>query len=284
MILLLSSRSNVLVKFFEQNNIKYLHVSKEEFKTDAFFNKIRSQQNSFRFALVYNFGYIVPDKWFKLFPFINYHFSLLPKYRGATPIPATILNQDEYTGITCQFMEKELDVGRIICQKKYKRPKDLNAGELFSWLEAKLPLITKELLNMDLNKTKASVQSSNVIFATKKLLSPDNANLFVKTLTAQEIRARVLAFNPEPIATMTVKFKNSETDVKERELKVFNVKVWTNDAIILQPGQVFFKKKVGMIIGTLLGNILITQAAFPGKKHLSTLDWLTMKGKIVEVL
>ncbi|MBO4864541.1 MAG: methionyl-tRNA formyltransferase [Eubacterium sp.] len=48
---------------------------------------------------------------------INIHASLLPKYRGASPIEASIMSGDEKTGVTIMYMEKGLDTGDIISQK-----------------------------------------------------------------------------------------------------------------------------------------------------------------------
>ena len=68
--------------------------------------------------LVVAYGRIIPD-WLlrlpKLFP-INIHFSLLPKYRGASPIQSSLLMGDKVTGVTYIKMNKLLDSGKIIKQ------------------------------------------------------------------------------------------------------------------------------------------------------------------------
>ena len=66
------------------------------------------------------YGHIVGPKFFSLFRFggINLHPSLLPKYRGATPINACILNQDTETGYSIQQMTQEIDEGDIFIQSK----------------------------------------------------------------------------------------------------------------------------------------------------------------------
>jgi len=51
---------------------------------------------------------------------VNVHASLLPKYRGGAPIHASILNGDEYTGITIMYMDEGMDDGNIITQEKIK--------------------------------------------------------------------------------------------------------------------------------------------------------------------
>jgi len=61
---------------------------------------------------------------------INVHASLLPKYRGAAPIPAAILNGDEVTGVTIQKMVRKVDAGDIIRQCSTPIGADETAGEL----------------------------------------------------------------------------------------------------------------------------------------------------------
>lgn len=62
---------------------------------------------------------------------INVHGSLLPKYRGASPIQAAVLNGDEVTGISIMYMAEGLDTGDIIHQEKVQVGKYETAGELF---------------------------------------------------------------------------------------------------------------------------------------------------------
>jgi methionyl-tRNA formyltransferase len=66
--------------------------------------------------LIVSFGQILPDEviYFPKFHSVNIHASILPKYRGASPINWAIINGDEKTGITYQFIEKKLDAGDII--------------------------------------------------------------------------------------------------------------------------------------------------------------------------
>ena len=65
------------------------------------------------------YGHILGPKFFSMFKYggINLHPSLLPKYRGATPVNAAILNRDEETGLTIQKMSLAMDEGDIIFQQ-----------------------------------------------------------------------------------------------------------------------------------------------------------------------
>ena len=61
---------------------------------------------------------------------INIHASLLPKYRGASPIEASILSGDDETGVTIMYMAKGLDTGDIIAQSKTSIGKPLKKARL----------------------------------------------------------------------------------------------------------------------------------------------------------
>lgn len=73
---------------------------------------------------------------------INLHPSLLPRYRGPGPIPWAIINGERETGVTVQKVEKELDKGGIILQKKVP----INDLETAADLERRLSRLGAELL------------------------------------------------------------------------------------------------------------------------------------------
>ncbi|MBI2409732.1 methionyl-tRNA formyltransferase [Candidatus Kaiserbacteria bacterium] len=71
------------------------------------------------FAICVAYGKIFPEELIAAFPrgVLNVHYSLLPKYRGATPLEAALLAGDTETGVTVQKMVKELDAGDILAQE-----------------------------------------------------------------------------------------------------------------------------------------------------------------------
>lgn len=77
------------------------------------------EKQEFDLGIVIAFGMIFPDKVLNAKPFVNVHFSLLPEWRGASPVQASILNGQKETGITWQRMVYALDAGNILWQKKY---------------------------------------------------------------------------------------------------------------------------------------------------------------------
>ena len=72
------------------------------------------------YAVVVAYGKIFPESLINAFPMgvLNVHYSLLPKYRGATPTEAALLHGDTVTGVTVQKMVKALDAGDILAQEE----------------------------------------------------------------------------------------------------------------------------------------------------------------------
>ncbi|MCI0597658.1 methionyl-tRNA formyltransferase [Candidatus Parcubacteria bacterium] len=72
------------------------------------------------YALVVAYGKILPQSLIDAFPLgiLNIHYSLLPKYRGASPVECALLHGDTVTGVAIQKMVKELDAGDILAIKE----------------------------------------------------------------------------------------------------------------------------------------------------------------------
>lgn len=70
-------------------------------------------------AIVVAYGKILPEALINAFPkgVLNVHYSLLPKYRGASPVEAALLNDEKETGVTIQKMVHKLDAGDIVAVK-----------------------------------------------------------------------------------------------------------------------------------------------------------------------
>ncbi|MBI2025559.1 methionyl-tRNA formyltransferase [Candidatus Kaiserbacteria bacterium] len=84
------------------------------------------------YAVCVAYGKIFPEALISAFPkgVLNVHYSLLPKYRGATPVEAALLAGENETGVTIQKMVRELDAGDILAQEAVQIGKDETAREL----------------------------------------------------------------------------------------------------------------------------------------------------------
>ncbi|MEI6580701.1 MAG: methionyl-tRNA formyltransferase [bacterium] len=145
-----------------ENNIPYIQPDSLKEGTDIVFRNIgrrdgaghskslvedlRVEKNNIcpDLSIVVAYGKIMPEELLNLpkLGSINIHYSLLPKYRGASPVESAILNGDEETGISIQKMEYKMDSGPIIAQEKVKILLDEKASEL----RARLIKIGGELL------------------------------------------------------------------------------------------------------------------------------------------
>jgi len=131
-----------------------------EVKTFAFekgievytFNKLRLhmeevKQIDFDISVVASFGQILTQEFLDFKPCINVHPSLLPKYRGATPIQNAILNGDNVGGVSIMKVALEVDAGDIILQKEVP----LN-DEYYLELEEKYAILGGEMVAQVINQ------------------------------------------------------------------------------------------------------------------------------------
>lgn len=99
----------------KENNIQCLKPEKID---TEFISKLSTF--NFQLSIVVAYGKILPETLIKnpKLGTINIHYSLLPKYRGASPLEACLLNGDEVTGVSIQQMEYKLDSGGILREEK----------------------------------------------------------------------------------------------------------------------------------------------------------------------
>ena len=111
----------------------------------------RGEQNIIDLFIIVAYGKILPENIINMpkLGSINIHYSLLPKYRGASPVESAILNGDKKTGITIQKMEYKMDSGPIIAQEEVK----IDDDEKEPILKKRLTKIGAELLVKILNTT-----------------------------------------------------------------------------------------------------------------------------------
>jgi len=95
-------------------------------------------------CVVVSYGKIIPQDFLNVprYGFLNIHPSLLPKYRGPTPIQSAILNGDDETGISIMSLDKDMDHGPVLCQIKYQ---NLNLKS-FEQASSDLSLLGADLL------------------------------------------------------------------------------------------------------------------------------------------
>jgi len=86
------------------------------------------------YIIVAAFGQILPKNILNIAPCINLHASILPQYRGASPVQQSLLNGDEKSGVTSMLMEEGLDTGDILEIIEFTIPKDMRLQGLMQQL------------------------------------------------------------------------------------------------------------------------------------------------------
>lgn len=151
--------------------------------------------------VVFAYGVILPGWFLNLFPLggINIHPSLLPKYRGPSPIPAVILAGEEKTGITVQRLSEKMDAGNILLQKTIY----LLGGETTEGLERDVaefagPLLKEVVTNMASGELREQPQKEEEATYCR-LISKDDSHVDWQ-FSAERIDRMVRAYYPWPKA------------------------------------------------------------------------------------
>lgn len=152
------------------------------------------------FALVAAYSQIISKEILEMFKLgvIGVHPSLLPKYRGASPIQSVILNGELETGVTLYLMDEKVDHGSILAKSKLLIADSDGYEELLKKLaDLAADLLIKTLPKFLDGKIISVVQDENLAVGTKKFRTEDG---FVD-LEKDEIAAierKIRALNPEP--------------------------------------------------------------------------------------
>jgi len=145
-----------------------------------------------------DYGQIVPPELLRLkHGALNLHPSLLPRHRGATPIPAAILAGDTETGVTLMRMDSGLDTGPIVAQERIS----LDGTETTPWLEATLEVVADGLLDENVGpwirrELEATPQPKEGATLTRPLRREDGR--LDPRKSAVELERQVRAYQPWP--------------------------------------------------------------------------------------
>jgi methionyl-tRNA formyltransferase len=137
------SKSKDIIDFAHQESIE-IFIGKPN-KVELV-EKLISKQS--KILLSINYLFILNQEIFNIFDFpINFHGSLLPKYRGRTPHVWAIINNEIETGITAHFIEEGCDVGDIVYQERIKIENYYSGADLLNIFQIKYPNIIYKVLD-----------------------------------------------------------------------------------------------------------------------------------------
>ena len=124
------------------------------------------------FIVVAAFGQILPKNILDIAPCINLHASLLPQYRGASPVQQSLLNGDARTGVTSMLMEEGLDTGPMLEKIEFVIPEDMRLHALMARLTADACELTLSTLR-NYENIDAQIQDEKQATICKKIKKSD---------------------------------------------------------------------------------------------------------------
>ena len=216
------------------------------------------------FIIVAAYGQILPKDILDIAPCINLHASLLPKYRGASPIQESLLNNDIYTGVTSMLMEEGLDSGDILGLQYLKITATMEVSAAFdklSQIAAKLTIATLD----NFENIRPIKQNESEVSFCKKIKKEDG---LVDFFDAKKLYLKYKAYSYWPGI-----FLESELKLKDIEL---------NDEIsINNQGQILEIKNDFIVIGCKKGSLRIKTLQAPSKKAINSIDFI--RGQRLEI-
>jgi methionyl-tRNA formyltransferase len=150
------------------------------------------------------FGQILPKRLLAVprHGFVNLHFSLLPAWRGAAPVPATILHGDRWTGVTCFVLDEGMDTGPVLLTQRTQVGPTETAGELVSRLaDVGAPLLVEAVTGL-VDGTLEPVPQDHAAATYAPKISPQNAQLDW-SVPAEQVERSIRAYQPVPGAHTT---------------------------------------------------------------------------------
>jgi len=211
------------------------------------------------------FGQILPKELLDIPPYgcINVHASLLPKYRGAAPIQAAIINGEKETGVTIMHMDVGLDTGDMILQEKIPIAEDETGGSLHDKLAALGAKLLVKALDQLKNGTALRIPQDDSQATYVKMMDKEMGNIdFSKP--AWHIERLIRGLDPWPSAY---------TKLNGKTLKLWKAKVkkLSSDA---KPGEVVEVGKDSFVVMTGEDALIILELQLEGKKRLSAEEFL----------
>lgn len=189
---------------------------------------------------------------------INLHFSLLPRWRGAAPVQHAVIAGDDEIGTACFRIVRELDAGDIYSLQARPMP-EATAGELLAELAvsgAEQLVTTLEAIEAGATPTPQAGEAS----LAPKLTADDARVEFTRDATS--VRNLILGCSPDPGAWAML---------GEARIKIFRARVPVEPPK-LAPGELHVTKRQ-VFVGCGAGAVELLEVQAPGKRRMAAIDW-----------
>lgn len=212
------------------------------------------------YIVVAAYGQILPQEILDHAPCINLHASILPQYRGASPIQQTLLQDDKQTGVTAMRMDIGLDTGNILKIQSIDVDKDEVVGSLFDRLTKVACELTLDVLQNFDTLTEIPQDDSKATHCTKIT----KANGEVSFEDAYSLYNKYRAYTPWPGIYL-------ENGLKLKKIKLLE-KCTENEA-----GKILKIEAKSIIVGCTKGTIEIFSVQAPSKKEVDIISYINGK-------
>ena len=211
------------------------------------------------------YGEYVPNEILKIphHEAINIHPSLLPQWRGASPIQSAILNGDKKTGICLTRMVSEVDAGPIFISYETEIGVDETAGLLSNRLAELSAKLIKNSLDDILNKKISPTEQAheNAVYAPK--IKKTDA-LITWSLPALKLLRQIKAFNPWPV---------SYSWIKGKHFRIWDAELNNQDNLKYPPGKIVEIRDKDILVSTGEKMLALTQVQLEGKKKITAAEF-----------
>ncbi len=212
------------------------------------------------FIVVAAYGQILPKPVLDHAPCVNLHASILPQYRGASPIQQSLLNGDSETGVTAMRMEEGLDTGPILEIRRLPIAPDETAGSLFRRLTDLAAEMTPDVLRRFGSLTPVPQNDAEATHC-RKITKADGLVTFDD---ARTIYNKYRAFTPWPGIYL-------ESGLKLRDVSLADTRTPH------RPGKILAADGTGVTVGCEKGALKIATLQPPSKKAMRAADYLNGK-------
>ncbi|MBI1870971.1 MAG: methionyl-tRNA formyltransferase [Chlamydiae bacterium] len=234
---------------------------------DQFFVE-RLRQIAPDLIVVVAYGGFLTEEVLKIPPLgcVNLHSSLLPKYRGATPVQWAVMKGETETGWTTFYLTKEMDAGDIILQRKISILPDEDAQVLFErMIPTGIQLLQETVQNVLDKKAPRIPQDHGKASLAPKLSK--SAGEIDWNIPAHIIFNQVRGLIPWPVA-----FTYFEWRGKRLELRIFKARVEAH--IAEEPGKVLGTDSKGFFVATADGTLWLEKVQMEGSRRMNAQEFL----------
>lgn len=220
--------------------------------------------------IVVAYGLLLPPEILAIpkYGCINVHFSLLPRWRGASPVQQAILAGDQQTGISIIQMEKGLDTGPILASKVCNILPNDTSGDLFTRLVPMAQDLLLETINNIEQHRMSAIKQNKAEKTYAPLIEKQQARIDWQQ-PAVVIDRLIRAFYPAPIAY---------TLFNEQPLRIFKAHI-LDEHSQKPPGTLLNASRDGLDIATGQGILRILELQLAGKNRIKVSDFLNANRK-----